>query len=51
MNRWRAKKAERPMFWLWIKYHWSLIRWLPWGGRLWKLANDRVDQWHERHEP
>lgn len=41
---------KRPFFWHWIKYHWYLVRWLPFGGKLWSYADDQMDIWYDRRD-
>ena len=38
--------SRRPRLAMWIKWHWSLVRWLPFGGKLWNWADGRVEAWH-----
>lgn len=38
------------LFAYWCKRNYQIIRWLPWGGRLWCWADDRVEAWSERHD-
>ena len=41
---------NRPRFAHWIKYHWLIIRWLPFGKRLWRWADNQMDQYYEARD-
>ncbi len=37
----------RPRLALWLKWHYRVLRWLPWlGGLVWGWADAWVDRWH-----
>lgn len=38
---------KRPPIVYWIKKHWYIVYWLPWGGTLWNWADDKVKAWHK----
>ena len=37
----------RPKFAYWVKWHWRIVRWLPWGARLWYWADNQIEEWHQ----
>jgi len=34
----------------WIKYHWHIVLWLPWGGRLWTWADQQMDRYYDQRD-
>lgn len=38
--------TRRPAIAFWLKTHWPLLRWLPFGARIWDWADNRIDRWH-----
>lgn len=41
---------KKPRLWHWIKYHWHIVRWLPFGKRLWNYADAKMDDFYERRD-
>ena len=38
---------KRPRIAMWLKWHWNVLRWIPWlGGVIWYWADNRVEKWH-----
>jgi len=42
--------VKRPPLAHWIKYHYRLVRWLPWGGRLWTWADECMERYYSERD-
>lgn len=41
---------SKPRLAHWLKYHYCVLRWVPFGGRIWRWADERMERWHRSQD-